>query len=278
MERCQEKFFDGRLKKLGLSRSHWLVKSLLELRNQILKKAQAFCPISTDTQREFLEAGVPKQQIRLVPNVYDNTRFNPASSQEKYELRKSLSIHTERVVAIFTGRLVSWKGPQHLVRVWHRISENRIPPLLLLVGPDGNDIFDCSDEIREYIATNSLQENIVMTGGVRNVEDYMRASDFFVFPSQGGEGLTTAVMEAMGCGLPVVTTNATGLTDLVSPDVGIVVDTTNFQDFQDAVLALYTDEQRRLTLGRAAMERASHLYAPERAYPQYLQLFRSLFS
>jgi Glycosyl transferases group 1 len=53
-----------------------------------------------------------------------------------------------------------------------------------------------------------------MTGGVRNVEEYLQIADFYVFPSQGGEGLPTALIEAIACGLPVVATRATGVIEL----------------------------------------------------------------
>ena len=100
----------------------------LALHNKILRGAQAFCPISIDIERELLDAGVKPSKIWLLPNVYDSSKFIPASAHEKCSLRRKLSIDDQRVVAIFTGRLVSWKGPQHLVRMWHQLAEN---PILL---------------------------------------------------------------------------------------------------------------------------------------------------
>lgn len=269
-------FFDGRLRKVGLSHTHWLVKPIVALRNFILRRVHAFCPTSTDMAKEFLRADVESDKVHLIPNCYDNSRFMPASADERNRLRKKHSIDKDRMVEIFTGRLVSWKGPQHLVKMWNEIVEANNHPLLLVVGPDGNDMFDCADEIRNYIRKYNLNNDVVMTGGVRNVEDYLHLSDFYVFPSQGGEGLPTSIIEAMACGLPVISTRSTGITDLVTPQTGLTVEPTDFEGFKAAIVIMLTQEELRKKLGRAAAKKAKLLYSPDGVICQYIQVFQAL--
>ena len=269
-------FFDGRLRKYGLSSLHWLVRPFLYVHNLILKSGHRFVPNTTDTQREILSCGVREGQVHLIPNVYNASKFFPASVDEKRILRNRLGIDEQRTVAVFIGRLVAWKGPQHLVSMWRNITKTYVQPLLILVGPDGNDMFDCAEEIRDYIKQHKMQNNVMMTGGVENVEDYLKVSDFFVFPSQGGETATTALMEAMDCGLPIITTDATGVVDLVTRETGIVVGSRDFQEFEEAIVKMIVDESLRKRLGSAGQKRANQLYTPDCVYPQYLHIFRSL--
>jgi glycosyltransferase involved in cell wall biosynthesis len=269
-------FFDGGLKKIGLTHSHWLVRPVIALRNAILRQADALCPISLDLEKEFLQEGIEWSNVHLIPNAYDSSRFFPISVDEKGKLRSKFSIDENRIVAIFTGRLDAMKGPQHLVRMWQEIAETNNHPLLLMVGPDSHGIFNCGNEIRDYIRTHNLQDDILMTGGVRNVEEYLQVSDFYCFPSQGGEGLPTSVIEAMACGLPVITTRSTGVMEIVTPETGLAVEPTDFEAFKVAIVKMLTDEKLRNSLGQAAAARAGRMYPAEIVSRQYLQIFRAV--
>jgi glycosyltransferase involved in cell wall biosynthesis len=269
-------FFNSKLGKIGLNHAHWLVRPFIALRNAVLFKANAFFPHTSDMRNELLQAGIPPEKIYLIPNPYDNNKFVPANHTEKLELRRKLSIKEDALVGIFTGRLVSWKGPQYLVRIWKEIARQDENLILLIVGPDGEEEADCSDEIREYIRENKLEKSIWMTGGVRNVEDYLRASDYFSFPSQSGEGCSIGTIEAMACGLPIVTTRATGIVDIVNEETALTVDPHDFEGFKKAMLKVLEDGDLRKTLGQAGAARAKELFSPEKITFQYVKILREL--
>jgi glycosyltransferase involved in cell wall biosynthesis len=270
-------FFRRRLIKSGATR--WgdpLLQAVVAARNPLLRRADAFCPISNDIAGEFAMAGVPGEKIRLIANAFDEWRFLPRPPEEKARLRQRLGIPPQGVVAVFTGRMVSWKGPHLLVRIWKELAGRGVRPLLLLVGPPGNDIFDCDRQVREEIEAAGLQGSVRMTGGVDNVEDYLGAADLFVFCSQGEEGLPTTLIEAMACGLPSVTTRATGLNDLATPETALTVDMGDLAGFGAAVERLAGDPLLRQQLGQAAALQAHARYASARVNGAYLQLFREL--
>ncbi|NIP50544.1 MAG: glycosyltransferase family 4 protein, partial [candidate division Zixibacteria bacterium] len=86
--------------------------------------------------------------------------------------------------AVFTGRLVSYKGLPLLLEVWRKIYDRRQNVTLLLLGTGGLDIHNCETELKAYVEENNLQETVRFTGAVQNVPDYLQAADVFVFPTE----------------------------------------------------------------------------------------------
>jgi L-malate glycosyltransferase len=132
----------------------------------------------------------------------------------------------ERSDIIFVGRLIKEKHPDLLVRAFHLlIREN--PELRLIIVGDGPE----RDAVRAEIRTLALEGNVTMTGFLDRSDDViglMKASAVFALPSTR-EGFGIAALEALGCGIPVVTidhgenavrdliTVKTGFTSKLSP-------------------------------------------------------------
>lgn len=269
-------FFNGRLEKFRLRHDHPLVKHLISLRNLLLKRADLFCPISEATRDEFDAAGVPSVRMEFVPNSYDPERFYPVSSQRRDQLRSRFEVAADDVVAVFTGRLVSWKGPQVLVRIWGEMADEPGWPILFLVGSDGKEMFNVGPEIRSAVAQNNFSGRVKVTGWADNVEDYLAIADFYVFPSQGGEGLPTSVIEAMAMGLPIVSTRTPGIYDLVTEDVGILVDPGDETGLNRAITRLAADAGLRKRLGCRAASVAKRRYSSSVTGDRYLDLIEAL--
>src|SRR6185369_527412 len=101
-------FFESGLRKFRLSQSSILFRSFLKIRNIILSKADAFSAISQDIVSEWTSNGVPLNKIHLIPNGVDTTRFTPANPEHKSFLREQLNLPKDVMIAIYTGRLVSY--------------------------------------------------------------------------------------------------------------------------------------------------------------------------
>jgi glycosyltransferase involved in cell wall biosynthesis len=97
------------------------------------------------------------------------------------------------------------------------------------------------------------------------VRRYLSAGDVYAFPSRH-EGLPVAPIEAMSCGLPVVATDAQGVSDIFEEgerDGGLIVPRDDIGALAAALGALIDDEDRRLDLGRKARRRAEEAFALE---------------
>src|SRR5688572_250795 len=114
-------FFESGLKKFGTSRSSLPFRLFLAFRNVILKKADAFSAISPEIASEWTSSKVPLNKIHLIPNGVDTTRFAPVNAEQKSLLREKLNLPQDAIIAIYTGRLVSYKGLPLLLKVWDEI-------------------------------------------------------------------------------------------------------------------------------------------------------------
>jgi glycosyltransferase involved in cell wall biosynthesis len=83
----------------------------------------------------------------------------------------------------------------------------------------------------------------------------LQALDLFVLPSYANEGVPQALMQAMACGLPCITTNVGAISELATDDLTArVVPAQNVAALQHSLCELLADEPLRLRLGLAARE------------------------
>ncbi|MDX1521589.1 MAG: glycosyltransferase family 4 protein, partial [Anaerolineae bacterium] len=140
-------FFRGGLARVGVTPGWWPFRLFLGVRNLILNRANAFTAITTDIAAELRETGVPPAAIRMIPNRVDTTLFCPVNAQRKRDLRGKLGLPPEGQIAVYTGRLVSYKGLPLLLRVWQTIRRRHPAAYLVLVGTGGLDIHNCEAEL-----------------------------------------------------------------------------------------------------------------------------------
>ena len=140
-------FFESGLKKFGISPTSLPFRLFLGFRNSILKKADAFSAISPEIASEWTSSGVPADRVFLIPNAVDTSRFVPVDAKQKSLLREKLNLPQNAIIAIYTGRLVSYKGLPLLLKVWKEIRCSHQDVLLLLAGTGGLDIHNCETQI-----------------------------------------------------------------------------------------------------------------------------------
>jgi glycosyltransferase involved in cell wall biosynthesis len=79
------------------------------------------------------------------------------------------------------------------------------------------------------------------------------------------EGSCNAVIEAMACGLPIVTSNGRYMDDIVDDEVAIRVDPTDVRAIREAILLLKNDPERRTRMSKACLKKARHFDINDRA-------------
>jgi glycosyltransferase involved in cell wall biosynthesis len=183
----------------------------------------------------------------------DLRKFNPAAfdAAARAATRRELGLRQDAVVGAFVGRMVEFKGIPTLVRAFRRVVAAQHGAQLLIVGnrdplhPTGLT----ADEDRWLRHTAAIR----ITGFTDNPEKYLAAADYFVLPSVR-EGLSTAIMEALCMGLPVVTTAARGCSDLIEDGrTGLVVPPGDVAALEQALLETISRPEARRRWGEVAL-------------------------
>lgn len=271
-------FFEGGLKKFGISHKSLLFRWFLGFRNAVLKKADAFSAISPEIASEFSSNGIPSKRIHPIPNSVDTNRFLTVEPEQKILLRKKLNLPQSATIAIYTGRLVSYKGLPLLLRIWNEICRKYENVLLILAGTGGLDIHNCEEELHTYVKSEGMEEQIRFTGVIRNVPEYLQASDLFVFPTED-DAFPSSIVEAMACGLPVVATPVGAIKDIITDGkTGLLIQPGNAEQLFQALDVMLSDRDMSFRLGMAASKSVQELYSAETVTQNYLTLFQSLIS
>lgn len=269
-------FFESGLKKFGFSHKTWLFQWFLRFRNTILKKADAFSAISPEIASEWTSSGIPFEKIRLIPNGTDTSRFFPAQSVEKIALRSKLRLPQNTKIAIYTGRLVTYKGLPLLVKVWDEIRRKHEEILLILAGTGGLDIDNCEEAVREYVRVNNLENQVLFTGAIQNIPEYLQASDLFVFPTEN-DAFPSSIVEAMACGLPVISTPVGAIkTIITNGETGLLIRPGDTGQLYQALDVMLSDTEMASRLGKAASQSVQAQYSAEIVSRKYLALFQGL--
>lgn len=145
--------------------------------------------------------------LKVIYNGIPCNDYTVTLQSERDSLRKELLLPLDKKIFIFVGYLIYRKDPITVIRAFlnSKVAENSI---LLMIG-DGPLMEEC-EKISE-----GRKENIMFLGNQPSTINFLKASDFYI-SSAYSEGLPTSVMEAMGCGLPVILSNIKPHEELVS--------------------------------------------------------------
>ena len=186
-----------------------------------LQSATHVFGVSDDLCRVARSLGVPDAKLQVVGNGVDLDKFQRL---DKAEARQRLGLAPQDKVLVSVGGLVERKGFHRVIDVLPGLAA-RFPTLrLLIVGgatAEGNN----RAELEAQVASLGLQDQVQFLGPQPHdqLAPILSAADVFVLATRN-EGWANVFLEAMACGLPVVTTDVGGNREVVvSEDYGLVV-------------------------------------------------------
>lgn len=139
-----------------------------------------------------------KEELKLkfpyIQNGVNVSNFIHPSEEQKEKMREKLNLPKDKVILVYSGQFVARKDQKFLLELFSE--EKSLENYLLLLLGDGADYAELKEEYGK-------KQNVVMTGSVNNVNEYLQASDIYIASSKS-EGLPNGVLEAMAVGLPVI--------------------------------------------------------------------------
>ena len=236
----------------------------------MLKKVDCFIAISEEIKEGLLCDGYKQYKIVRIPNFIDQNLFHPSGKKSGDQIRKKLGFTNGKIVT-FSGRLVERKGVSVLLEAWGKLAKDHQDVLLVIVG-GGPLEKKLKDQSREL----GIEENVKFFGFVNNIGDYLAATDIFVFPSFQ-EGFPNSVLEAMACGIPVISTKIGGVVDVIRDgENGLLVEPGNVNQLADALKKLISDAEYASTLGKNALKTVRENYNINLIANKYVKLYGRL--
>ena len=149
-------------------------------------------------------------QIAVVPNGVDTARFRPPRDEgERLALRKKLGFAPDDQVLTTIGAVTPRKGTDLVIEALRLVATRHPQARLVVIGLRSDQsnpgLADFRQRLEDLLADPRLAGRVRFTGVVDNVDEYLQASDLYLFGSHR-EGFPNSVLEAMASGLPTVTT------------------------------------------------------------------------
>lgn len=231
---------EGELKNINIRKAYYKPQKYLAL----ISKITGFIAVSPQIKDNLIEVGVDSGKIIIKPNAVDLTHFYP---RDQKQMRIKYGLPLEKKLIIFVGRFVHDKGP---LRVLEAI-EQRDDVGIIFVGKDGD--IPVSDKI---VFKNKVNTALV--------PELLSAADLFVLPTLH-EGSCNAIIEAMACGLPIVSSDIPEIRFQCDSASSILVDPMNVNEISDAIGQILENPSKLQKMGNEAMAYAENFEITKRA-------------
>lgn len=219
------------------------LRKILEifLEKTTYKHAELILAVSEKEKDFLVRNGIPHDRIVVIPNGVDTEAFRPSMENTKVRARYDLK-HSYTVV--FVGNMEYSPNKEAADLITSNIAPRTLSQLdnvrFLIVG-----------RIPPKLVADS--SNVIFTGVVENVAEFLTTSDMAIAPLLHGSGTRLKILEYLSCGLPVVST-AIGVEGLeVENGVNILIED-NIDKFAVKIIDLLADRESRVRLSKAARE------------------------
>jgi len=199
--------------------------------------------ISRSVREQLLEAGVPARKIDLVSSAVEAADHQ--AERDRGWLLAELGIPRDVLLLGIVAQLIPRKGHLDLFKAMQRMEDRSAWLLVLGQG-------ELQSVLRRQVLELGLGDRVVFAGFREDVPRVLPCLDVLVHPAHR-EGLGVSVLEAAAAGLPIVATNAGGLTDLVVHEkTGLLVEPGHPEDLARAIERIAGHRELALRLGAQA--------------------------
>lgn len=213
------------------------------------------------------ETGALPPNVVSIPTGIDLERFRPG---DRAAARAALGLPPDGPLLGIVATLRSWKGHRHLLAAFAALERPDARLAIVGDGPQRAALEALAGEL-------GLGERVIFAGNQADVAPWMQALDVFCLPSYANEGVPQALMQAMACALPVVTTPVGSIEEIVTDGVtGVLVPPEDPARLREALGGLLAQPARRENLGRVARLAALERFGEDRMVDRMLEIFRSV--
>ena len=212
----------------------------------------------------------PLSQMTSVPTGIDLEKFSP---QNKQQAREKIGVPNKPTLGIVATMRV-WKGHKYLIEAWKTLHLQFPDWQLLLVG-DGPK----RKNLQPMVKLAGLEESVFFLGNRNDVPDCLNAMDLFALPSFGNEGVPQGIMQAMACGLPVVSTTVGAISEaVIDGKTGFTLAPQVQETLINYLAKLMASDELRQQMGQASLAHAKAQFGLDNMLDKMEKIFINAIS
>lgn len=222
---------------------------------------------SESIRRLLLEReGLPGQKVQILCNAVDVDRF--VRTRESMTRLLPFVGKNARLIVVVGNMYCAVKGHENLIAAASTVCHELPEATFLLIG-DGRE----RPRLQKRVNAAGLRKNFFFLGSRDHIPELLACCDLSVVPSDA-EGLPNAVLEALAAGLPVVATQASGVSGIIENGInGLLVPRRDPYALADAILLVLQNPKLAAKLGQAGKLRVHTGFSFERLVAELERLY-----
>lgn len=241
--------------------------------NNILANARRFITVSQTVKEEAIKLlGAPVDRIRII-NKGISDGFLSSVYDEKLLDALKIRLGIDKPYLLTVGFWRSYSNLINLIRAYNlfRNRYNTNNQLVIVGKPDGQE-----EAIRQVITELGLGSHVILVGYVdeRDLPLLYRGAQLYINPALD-DGFGSTVLEAMACGLPVISSNAGSVAEICGSDNAVYFDAQDITNMAEAMHHLFDDEKLSAELGQRGVDQAK-AYTWEATAEGTMQVYREV--
>ncbi len=205
------------------------------------------------------------KEIEVIPNFIDINKYVREDNEKTKCFRKNFAKNDEKILT-HTSNFRALKRVQDVIKIFNTVKE-KVDCKLLLIG-DGPERSECERYSREL----GIFEDIKFMGKQDALVELLSVTDLFFLPSQS-ESFGLSALEAMSCGVPVISSSVGGLPELnLHGETGYIAEIGDVERMSKYASDLLTNEKRYEHFSKNARKRAEH-FSEENIVPMYEKFY-----
>jgi N-acetyl-alpha-D-glucosaminyl L-malate synthase BshA len=207
-----------------------------------------------------------EKDIEVIPNFVDTSIYKPL----EHCIHKGHIAPKGEKILIHTSNFRPVKRVPDTIRIFDLVKKE-VPSKLLLVG-DGPERSECERLCRQL----DLCDDVKFLGKQDGLVEILNSADLFLIPSQS-ESFGLAALEAMACGLPVISSSVGGLPELVKHnESGFIAEIGDVERMAKYAIDLLTNEKKYALFSKNARERAVQQFDVSKVVPMYEKHYQNI--
>lgn len=227
-----------------------------------MNESSAITAVSENLRDETYKFFDVEKEIHVITNFVDTQRFQHT---DKEHFKKMLAPNGERILA-HVSNFRKVKRVEDVIRIFEQVRKV-IPSKLLMIG-DGPERPNAEELCRHLEVCNDIR----FLGKQEQVDEILSITDLFILPSEY-ESFGLAALEAMACGVPVISTNTGGLPEINVPGVtGYLSDVGDIMGMAEGAIKILENEETLNQFKARALEHTKN-FERDKIVPVYEQLY-----